>query len=853
MAKVIHTCTGCVPIDASIIEAYVALLKAGQDAAKAEEAREAAESERESTFETDHEASVAATARANEAAEKAENVGKYYGFFTSIAELPSDAKDPGYAMVGATSPFAIYDFDGTSWIDSGTTLDSIEGPAGPTGPTGPIGPQGPVGPAGPVGPQGNQGNPGSSQDYPFELENTLESTDTTKALTAKQGNVLKKAITRSIETEVTKTTVKEEGVAVACIIRNTADDIASSSNANDRVYYIPVTAGHKYRIACESGSSSYIRYGFTVDIPEIGSAVTNVVRYASVTTVDDTVTAPADGYLAIARNTGYFTRLFKTYSVEEELAWSNKADEADTLAGYGIADAFTKDETVHLVNEGITDVLDLVLTPTVVDLSECDYINRWITSEGNWNTNENYRSVFVPVSEGSAISIMANATEYTTCAFLKSKSATSGGPADFATGETAPHNIAAGSSFTSTVPATANYACIYLGSIALDFPRTPEEVKVYSKGEEVSASFHNIELAHAAKKRLLTADEQTAAGLSPSSHKNDCASLLQIVHFTDIHSDWPRSSRAIKVAEILGADIVDSGDVILGIHTSTVEKTDYQTYVSKMLAFNGNYVYCIGNHDCWTFHSEASLYETFIEPFAETFNWTVSEDTSYFYKDDATNKIRYISVNAWYPFNQSSQSRNYGQAQISWFISTLASVPAEYGVIIVIHQTDRLPVKTQGYEKFFQEAMYQDYTAPSISPISTIVDAWISKTTLSTTMVDGDGSTLTISADFTSVASNEFICYMTGHTHRDAIFYATGVNNRQLVCACTTGNSHYNSTGNNLAESSDLARIEGTELQDCFNVYTIDRIKGWIKVVRIGSDMPFDFSLRRDCMTIPYK
>lgn len=133
MAKVIHTCTGCVPIDASIIEAYVALLKANQEANEAEAERKSAESERESTFEADHEASVAATARANEAAENAEKVGKYYGFYLTAADLPSDATDPGYAMVGATSPFAIYDFDGVHWADSGATLDSIEGPQGEPG------------------------------------------------------------------------------------------------------------------------------------------------------------------------------------------------------------------------------------------------------------------------------------------------------------------------------------------------------------------------------------------------------------------------------------------------------------------------------------------------------------------------------------------------------------------------------------------------------------------------------------------------------------------------------------------------------------------------------------------------
>lgn len=65
-----------------------------------------------------------------------------------------------------------------------------QGEEGPQGPQGPVGPEGPRGPVGPVGATGQQGNPGSSQDYPFELENSLSSTSTNKALTAAMGKVL---------------------------------------------------------------------------------------------------------------------------------------------------------------------------------------------------------------------------------------------------------------------------------------------------------------------------------------------------------------------------------------------------------------------------------------------------------------------------------------------------------------------------------------------------------------------------------------------------------------------------------------------------------------------------------------
>lgn len=48
--------------------------------------------------------------------------GQLYGFFTSSEDLPSDASITGYAFVGETAPFAIYNYNGTTWSDSGATM-----------------------------------------------------------------------------------------------------------------------------------------------------------------------------------------------------------------------------------------------------------------------------------------------------------------------------------------------------------------------------------------------------------------------------------------------------------------------------------------------------------------------------------------------------------------------------------------------------------------------------------------------------------------------------------------------------------------------------------------------------------
>lgn len=56
--------------------------------------------------------------------------GKYYGVFPTSGDLPDDATTPGYAFVGASEPFAIYNFDGEEWEDTGATANSIQGEPG---------------------------------------------------------------------------------------------------------------------------------------------------------------------------------------------------------------------------------------------------------------------------------------------------------------------------------------------------------------------------------------------------------------------------------------------------------------------------------------------------------------------------------------------------------------------------------------------------------------------------------------------------------------------------------------------------------------------------------------------------
>lgn len=55
--------------------------------------------------------------------------GRFYGFYTDASLLPT-GDVVGYAYVGETQPFAIYNFNGTTWSDSGASIDGIKGEDG---------------------------------------------------------------------------------------------------------------------------------------------------------------------------------------------------------------------------------------------------------------------------------------------------------------------------------------------------------------------------------------------------------------------------------------------------------------------------------------------------------------------------------------------------------------------------------------------------------------------------------------------------------------------------------------------------------------------------------------------------
>ena len=182
MAKAIHTCTGCVPIDASIIEAYVALITMNKNVSDAEDARVEAEDARV----------LAENARVNAEASRVDVESSRVNAeaaraLAENARVEAETARETQAVVDHTRAEGDHEVAADDHIQAGedhaassAATDRANEAAAAAEHMVDI----------KQGPKGDQGNTGSSVDYPYELVNNLTTDDATKGLSAAQGVVL---------------------------------------------------------------------------------------------------------------------------------------------------------------------------------------------------------------------------------------------------------------------------------------------------------------------------------------------------------------------------------------------------------------------------------------------------------------------------------------------------------------------------------------------------------------------------------------------------------------------------------------------------------------------------------------
>lgn len=335
---------------------------------------------------------------------------------------------------------------------------------------------------------------------------------------------------------------------------------------------------------------------------------------------------------------------------------------------------------------------------------------------------------------------------------------------------------------------------------------------------------------------------------------NGMNSMPIFAHISDLHGDVQRLENCLQYCDHLGVDaLFASGDTAL--YRSDKDFTSFQPEIAAK--HNTDFLFCIGNHEAYP-TGQANIFTNHMSALVSRYNYLKSSGTTtdvcYWYKDYASRSIRVITLNY---YEGGVYNGSLGQTQIDWFIDTLLSTPVGYGVIVMLHSPEDKVTAASPYDVFRQKHRVTTYQEDGFyvgnRPIMNIVDAFISKASISESYTE-NSTTVNVVADFSSMdASTEFIAYVCGHRHEDWVGYYDHSVNKQLCLDITTGNAMYGDSANPAwSNQSDLPRGGESVCQDAFNLYAIDRAGGCVKIVRIGADITETFDERRT-MVIPYK
>ena len=271
-----------------------------------------------------------------------------------------------------------------------------------------------------------------------------------------------------------------------------------------------------------------------------------------------------------------------------------------------------------------------------------------------------------------------------------------------------------------------------------------------------------------------------------------------MLHFSDLHADSVRLKRLLSYYDtmIAGIDeILHTGDAIR--ETVTADSFDFWDECGAQKVLN-----CIGNHDVWTTEeytpAENFAYNTYFKPYIDGGYWgaVVQPDAAeanglcYYYKDFASKKIRLIVLDYRNP-----------AGQISWLTDVLSgAVTGGLAVIIAVHYPIEL---TTPFKTAFDISQFASLGTPAASSFVTAVDAFISN-------------------------GGEFVCWLTGHTHKD-FCGVKEISGRKQVAVCIDCAALRN-------DGLTRYRGEQTKSQDCFNMLSVNVNTKILTIWRVGED-----------------
>ncbi len=327
---------------------------------------------------------------------------------------------------------------------------------------------------------------------------------------------------------------------------------------------------------------------------------------------------------------------------------------------------------------------------------------------------------------------------------------------------------------------------------------------------------------------------------------------------TDVHKDDVALKRAVDYLNVMPC--FDCGTCLGDLQGNGYSDNDGTWYTNVIKNAKKPWLTIIGNHDVGLGKkiaktgNQQQVYEKFIEPNYQ-YAGIEDPDANYYYKDFATYKIRIICLCA-YDVDDNTTSGDeyvvpryteyYSQAQITWFVNTLASTPSDYQVVVMFHNTPLTATKDTSIK--FNNKVY------NLSPESTqngiitdIINAWQNGTTLSETYpcTNTTLSSVVVTADFTSRGTGVFICYLTGHMHVDFVGHITKYPSQTVLAFSATNTGTYQNG------KDDIPRADYTKAEDCITSLAVDTTAKNIYIVRIGASVSKYFDVREPS-AIPY-
>lgn len=331
------------------------------------------------------------------------------------------------------------------------------------------------------------------------------------------------------------------------------------------------------------------------------------------------------------------------------------------------------------------------------------------------------------------------------------------------------------------VSAESNADLVVKESIVSDNRRRIEQIEWINNTDVVSANYKEIDLIRYAKGKFLN-------GTVP----------LILAHFSDLHADGENLQRFVdfyNANSTLIDDMICTGDMVLNNYSS--DCMDFWDSVNG----SNKILMCLGNHELADGQQgygsdqigQTTAYGKYFEPYIANWGVNYTQNTTYWYKDYSTNKIRLIALN--YLLEGTEQNK-----QNSWLENKLSEAKTnDYVVVIIEHAPPSnfelvdcnfsIIGKNWGYNEF--PIIYQQTVQ---------------------NFIDNGG---------------KFACYLGGHSHCDYICRNTDYPNQLFIIVT---NAFTSATGN------DQIRIKNHKSQDAFNIVGIDYVTNTVKLVRIGAD-----------------